>query len=120
MKKAYKLPPKFKENWLAGLRGRKYKQATDALCVGPKGRCCLGVAYEVNGGKWDGETTKNGSDSKLVMFQKVPLCVSTRARLKFLDRPSWTRIICMTRLAYRMHWPTSMIIRVGASIASPP
>jgi hypothetical protein len=48
----YKLPKKYKDRWLKALRSGEFKQGTRCLRSQQDQYCCLGVAYEVNGGTW--------------------------------------------------------------------
>jgi hypothetical protein len=47
-----KLPAEFKAKWLAALRGGSYKQTSGYLHTS-EGFCCLGVACDLTGTKWD-------------------------------------------------------------------
>lgn len=47
-----KLPPDFKAKWIAALRSEKYIQAGGSL-KSSGGFCCLGVACDISGIKWE-------------------------------------------------------------------
>jgi hypothetical protein len=52
MELTYKLPKKYKERWIKALRSADYKQGIGHLRNRRNRYCCLGVAYEANGGTW--------------------------------------------------------------------
>lgn len=47
------LNPEFKTAWVAALRSGKYQQAKSKLNNGKGGFCCLGVAADIKGAKWE-------------------------------------------------------------------
>lgn len=47
------LNPTFKIEWITALESGKYKQATGRLNNGKGGWCCLGVAADIKGAKWE-------------------------------------------------------------------
>ena len=65
----FKLSPAFKKTWLAALRSGKYKQGREYLHSDNK-FCCLGVAYDARGGKWNdyNETLIGQCDKLLSQF----------------------------------------------------
>ena len=46
--------------WVAALRSGKYKQGSGALHCQDGAMCCLGVLYDVQGGKWFPRYGSNG------------------------------------------------------------
>lgn len=53
-----KLPSDFKEKWLTALRSGDYSQTRQNL-RDTSGFCCLGVGYDVLGGKWHSGTREH-------------------------------------------------------------
>ena len=58
------MTPELKTKWIDALRSGKYVQGNGHLCADNK-YCCLGVLYEVMGGKWISDETSTVKLTKL-------------------------------------------------------
>lgn len=70
-----KLPPKFKEKWVAALRSGKYKQGKDFLYNKDEDTyCCLGVACKV-AGVGDNSLAGLATIKDYPVFSKLPRAI---------------------------------------------